>query len=222
MRNAAGHVQIALRQGDLAAAQFWAGQVTGPADASLLYPCLGLAPVRVLLGRHEKAAAADRLAELYETARQKGCGAGLVEVRALQALAAETPAEAIQFLREALQQAQPEGLIRTFVDKGEPMRALLNRLRSEAGELKAYVLTLLSTFDGPAEASRPQPFLEPMSARELEILRLLAEGHSNREIAERLVVGVGTIKSHVHHILDKLGCDSRAQAAAKARGLGLL
>ena len=71
-------------------------------------------------------------------------------------------------------------------------------------------------------APRSQPLVEPLSERELEILRLLAEGLSNREIAQRLVIGVGTTKSHVHHILAKLGGSSRIQAVAKARELGLL
>ncbi len=61
-----------------------------------------------------------------------------------------------------------------------------------------------------------------MSERELEILRLLADGLSNQEIARRLVISVGTAKSHVHHILGKLNSDSRMQAVAKARELGLL
>jgi LuxR family maltose regulon positive regulatory protein len=61
-----------------------------------------------------------------------------------------------------------------------------------------------------------------MSERELEILRLMAEGLSNREIADKLVITVGTTKSHVHHILEKVGSDSRMQAVAKAREMGLL
>jgi LuxR family maltose regulon positive regulatory protein len=119
--------------------------------------------------------------------------------------------------------AQPEKFIRTFVDKDEPMKFLLERLKSEGGELKDYVATLLSAFGGEsAQGNRSQPLIEEMSERELEILRLLANGLSNREIAERLVITVGTTKSHVHHILEKLGTDSRMQAVAKARELGLV
>ena len=119
--------------------------------------------------------------------------------------------------------AQPEKFIRTFVDLGEPMKFLLERLKSEGGELKDYVATLLSAFGGEsARGSRAQPLVEAMSERELEILRLMAEGLSNREIAERLVITVGTAKSHVHHILEKLETESRMQAAAKARKLGLV
>ena len=222
MRNAACHVQIALAQGDLVTASRWAEEVTEEADASLFYPRLGLTPVRVLLAQDRKDNAAVGLERLCETARREGWGSGVIEVRALQALAAPTPTDALAFLEDALKQAQPEGLIRTFVGKGQPMKLLLERLKSEGGELKDYVLTILAAFGEPGGASVPQPLVEPMSERELEILRLLADGLSNREIAERLVITVGTAKSHVHHILGKLGSDSRMQAAAKARELGLL
>jgi LuxR family maltose regulon positive regulatory protein len=147
----------------------------------------------------------------------------MIDVRAWQSLAAETPPDAIRFLQDALKMAQPEKFIRTFVDKGQPMKFLLERMKAEGGELKDYVLTLLSAFgEEKAGGARNQPLVGAMSERELEILRLMAEGLSNREIAERLVITVGTAKSHVHHILEKLGTESRMQAAAKARELGLV
>jgi len=222
MRNAAWYVQLALAQNDLTTARYWSEQVTEAADASLLYPRLGLTPVRLLLAQDEKNQAAERLKELYETVRQAGWGSGAVEVRTLQALAAVTPVDALHFLEGALKKAQPEGFIRTFVDKGQPMKALLERLRSQGGELKEYILTILSAFGGTSRTSTPQTLVEPLSERELDVLPLLAEGMSNGEIAKRLVVSVGTVKTHVHSILDKLGVDSRAQAVARARELGLL
>lgn len=221
-QNAACHVQLALAQGNLAAADYWGEQVTPPADGYALYPRLGLARARLLLAHHQKAAAAEALSEIYETARQAGWGAGLVAVRALQAVAATEPAGAFRFLEEALRQARPEGFARTFLDQGEPMRALLERLSAQGGELKEYILTLLSAFGAAGKVPITQPLVEPMSERELQILRLMADGLSNREIADKLVIGVGTAKSHVHHILAKLGGTSRTQAVAKARELGLL
>ena len=222
MRTAACHVQLALAQHDLAGAQHWAEQVTGPADASPFYPLLGLTPARLLLADGKKPQAAETLAELYQTASRAGWGSGMVEVRALQAVGASAPAEALDFLADALEGAQPEGFVRTFLDKGEPMRLVLERLRSEGGERKEYILALLAAFEGPGKASASQPLVEPMSERELEILRLLADGLSNQEIARRLVISVGTAKSHVHHILGKLSSGSRMQAVARARELDLL
>jgi len=222
MRNAACHVQLALAQNDLAIARYWSEQVEEAADASLLYPRLGLTPARLLIAFNEKTEAAESLKELYNIACQAGWGSGAVEVCALQALTAAKPVDALHFLEDALKKAHPEGFIRTFVDKGEPMKALLERLRSQGGELKGYILTILSAFDQPCKASPSQPIVEPLSERELEVLRLVAEGMSNGEIAQLLIVSVGTVKTHVHSIIDKLGVRSRTQAVARAREFGLL
>ncbi len=219
---AALHADIALAQGDISSATHWANQVTKGVDFAALGLQHGLTQARLLLAQGKQAEAAKMLAGLHDSVAQMGLVAVMIDVRALQALAAETPAEAIHFLQSALKMAQPEGFIRTFVDKGEPMRFLLERLKSEGGELKEYALTILSAFGEAGKASISQPLIEPMSERELEILRLLADGLSNREIAEKLVISVGTTKSHVHHILEKMGADSRTQAVAKARELGLL
>jgi LuxR family maltose regulon positive regulatory protein len=221
-RIAVCHVQIALAQDNLTSAQFWAEQLAEPTDTSLFDPCLGLTPIRILLAHQANKAAAERLIEFYNTACQKGCGAGMVEVRLLQSLAAKTPTDALSFLQDALKKAQPEGFIRTFVDKGEPMKALLERLKSQGGELKEYILMLLSAFVTPNRVSVSQKLVEPLSERELDVLRLLEQGMSNREIARRLVVTIGTVKSHVHSIISKLGVSSRNQAVSQARILKLL
>ena len=222
MRNAACQARLALAQNDLETAQFWAEQVTEAADDCPLYPRLELTSARLLMAHNEKKAAAERLKVLYATASRAGWGAGVVEVRLLQALAAATPLEALHFLDEALQKAKPEGFIRTFVDKGEPMKALLDRRKSQGGELKEYVLAILAAFGEKCGAAISQPLIESLSERELEVLRLLADGKSNAEIADRLVVSVGTVKSHVHSIIDKLGVSSRTQAVARARDLALI
>ena len=222
LRIAACHVQIALAQKNLDTAQFWASQVTEPVDASLFDPCLGLTPIHILLAQNKKTEAVERLNELYDMACQKGCGTGMVEVRLLQSLAADAPAEALQYLQEALKMAQPEGFIRTIVDKGGPVKALLERVKAQGGKLKEYILTLLSVFGEAGKLSVAQSLIEPLSARELEVLGLIERGMSNGEIAHRLVVTIGTVKSHVHSIIDKLGVSSRSQAVAQARILKLL
>jgi LuxR family maltose regulon positive regulatory protein len=222
LRNAACHVQLALTKTDLGAAEYWEEQATGPADASLLYPHLMLTPVRLLMARNDKRGAADRLNELFETASHAGWGSALVEVRALQALAATETADALRFLAEALERARPEGFLRTFVDKGEPMRALLERLKPQAADLRVYVQTVLAAFGAPGKPTVQCSLVEPLSERELQVLRLVSQGLSNGEIAARLVVSLGTVKTHVHSILDKLGVGSRTQAVARARELNLL
>ena len=191
-------------------------------EPDLLNMPMVLMHAKLLLSQGQKKEAGARAATLYEESEKVGWTTCMIETRLLQALATSSSTEALQFLREALTLAQPEGFIRTFVDMGEPMKFLLERLRTEGGELKDYVLTLLVAFGEAVRGSKDQPLVEPISERELEILCLLADGLSNREIAEKLVISVGTTKSHVHHILEKLGSASRMQAVAKAGEIGLL
>jgi LuxR family transcriptional regulator, maltose regulon positive regulatory protein len=220
---AALRADLALIQGDIASAAHWAGQMTEGIDPAALGTTVGMMQAHLSLAQGKQAEAGNILAGVYEAVAAMGLNANMIEVRALQAIAADSQKDALQFLREALKMAQPEGFIRTFMDNGAPMKLLLERLKAEGGDLKDYVLTLLAAIGGEsAQDSHAQPLIEAMSERELEILRLMAEGLSNREIAERLVITVGTTKSHVHHILEKTESDSRTQAVAKARTMGLL
>jgi len=235
-RNAACHVQIALAQDDVATAMHWAQQVTEDADAFPLYPFLRLTPARLLLAQNQKAAAAEQLEALYETAVGAGWQFGVVEVRALQALAAPTPAAALAFLADALTLAQPEGYVRTFVDKGEPMAALLREAASR-GIAPDYVAKLLAAIDAEEQRGRgaevqrlsPAPLhpstpalVEPLSDRELKVLRLLTDGLTNQEIAQALFVSVNTVKTHLKNIYGKLGVHNRREATTQAKKLGLV
>ena len=179
--------------------------------------------------QNQKKAAAEQLATQYEKAVRAGWQSGVVEVRVLQALAAPTPTAALAFLADALALAQPEGYVRTFVDKGEPIVALLREAASQ-GIAPDYVAKLLTAFHAaPQERGRPepppppaQPLIEPLSVRELQVLRLVAAGLSNRDIAEALYISVNTVKTHLQRIYGKLGVSSRTAAATKAQELNLL
>ncbi len=220
-RNAACHVQVALAQDDLATATRWAEQVTQDADSSPFYPLLGLTQARLLLAQDEQAAAAEQLEALYEKAVQAGWQFGVVEVRALQALAAPTPDEALAFLADGLALAQPEDYVRTFVDKGESMAALLREAASRDMATE-YVRKLLAAFPHISPRLHIPTLIEPLSDRELDVLRLLADGQTNREIAQALCVSVNTVKTHLKNIYGKLGVSSRREAAVKAKKLGLV
>jgi len=223
-RNAACHVRIALAQRDLAAATRWAERVTEDADDSPFYPLLGLTPARLLLGRNRKAAAAKQLERWYDAAVRAGWRCGVVEVRALQAMAASTCDEALTFLADALVLAESEGYVRTFVDKGPPMADLL-RQAATRGTAPEYVASLLAAFEVRGEVSlrpRTQPLVEPLSDRELEVLRLLVDRRTNQEIAQALIISVNTVKTHLKSIYGKLGVHSRQEAVAEARELALL
>jgi len=120
--------------------------------------------------------------------------------------------------------AEPAGYIRTFLDEGQPLAGLLLELTRRSGPAQAGAARLLGGFSiTPEPGARPAtPLPEPLTDRELEVLRLLAAGLSNEEMAGRLQVTYGTVKTHVHNIYGKLGADSRVRAVALARELHLL
>ena len=173
---------------------------------------------------------AERLLEELLTIAERGGRLGrAIEMRIIHALALDALEErsaALESLERALELAAPEGYVRLFVDEGEPVRALLSdcQARIKTGPRRAhlimYVATLLSAFPAPAVQSPvPTPnaeLIEPLSERELEILKLIAAGNSNQEIAQKLFLTVGTVKWHVNHILGKLNARNRHAAVTWA------
>jgi LuxR family maltose regulon positive regulatory protein len=223
----ASHVAVALGQGDLDAASRVVERFPKLEEAGSFpdYLLLMLAQARVLLAQGQRAAAMEHLETLRAIASQAGWQSTVTQARALQALAAPTPEEAHAFLTEALTLAEPEGYVRTFVDAGEPMAELLR----EAAARKVapdYVKKLLRAFDA-SEAHPPppavaQPLIEPLSDRELDVLRLLADGQTNQEIALALFISVNTVKTHLKNIYGKLGVNNRREATVQAKKLGLI
>jgi LuxR family maltose regulon positive regulatory protein len=171
------------------------------------------------------------LQQLHEAAMAAGRLENAIEILVLQALAFQVEGDANQALsplKRALSLAEPEGYVRTYVDEGEPMARLLRRALQQ-GIAPGYVSRLLAAFGEGAPPASPvtqalvdQPLIEPLTERELEVLRLIAAGLSNREIAQELVVAVSTVKTHINHIYGKLDAKSRTQAVAQARALDLL
>jgi LuxR family maltose regulon positive regulatory protein len=133
--------------------------------------------------------------------------------------------EALSHIVDALQLAAPEGFVSTFVDEGGAIRKLLNEAKSRVSpELGFYVERVLTGF-APAEnppVQRETDHPSDLSVRESEILSLIAEGMSNQEIADRLVISITTVKTHTGNIYNKLGVTSRTRALARAEELGLL
>jgi LuxR family maltose regulon positive regulatory protein len=154
-----------------------------------------------------------------------------LKVIVLQAVAARAHGEkdqALHLLVDALAMAEPAGFIRLFLDEGLPMASLLSEAMA-LGRMPDYIRTLLTAFEAeqqPSEntSSPPTagPLLEPLSGRELEVLRLVAAGLSNQQISERLFLVLGSVKGHTHKIFGKLGVQRRTEAIARARELGLL
>ena len=136
--------------------------------------------------------------------------------------------KAVQLLGDALALAEQGGFIRIFVDEGPPMAELLMEAAAH-GIVPDYVDRLLAVFEAEQRTSdeksyQPltQPLVEPLSQRELEVLQLIAQGLSNREIGEQLYIALDTVKSHNRNIFSKLGVKNRTQAIGKSRSLELL
>jgi LuxR family maltose regulon positive regulatory protein len=184
--------------------------------------------------------ALDLLAQLLDMAKSAGWMGKAIEIQVLQALAHQGRGDvgkALVALELALSAAEPLGYLRTFVDEGPPVGGLL-REAAARGIAPHYVQRLLTAFgelrEGPdrpgatetaplSTARRPSSaIVEPLTARELEVLHLIAEGLSNRKIAERLFLALSTVKVHTRNIYGKLNVHNRTQAVTRARELGML
>lgn len=233
---------FAILQGDAAGARRWAEARGLLPDTS---PRPGLDGGRDLVGARLKkyeqlmltrlfllegraVEALDLLHALLSTAKSLGRADLTIQVQIQRALAFQQQEQhdrAIEALAEALALAEPGGHVRTFLDEGQPMARLLHRAASR-GVAPDYARRLLAVFaqapEAPTASVRAQPLLEPLSDRELEVLRLLAAGLSNPEIADELVVAVSTVRSHCKSIYGKLSVHSRWDAVQRGRELGLI
>jgi LuxR family maltose regulon positive regulatory protein len=215
-------MQFAIRTGNVDRAEHIASQLTEYVDCHPFYRFMGLTQARLLLAAGKHSQAAELLTEMAERAQDNGWGYGLVAARALQAIAARNSAKGLEYLQQALSLAQPQGYLRTFADIGEPLMPLLQETAQRA-LMPAYIGQIISAMkgSGPLVVGTAQ-LVEPLSVRELEVLRLLVAGLSNREIADKLVLSLGTVKSHIHNIYGKLEVNNRGQAIRRATELELV
>jgi LuxR family maltose regulon positive regulatory protein len=218
---------FAVQRGDLKAAEVWEQQLAeNPAD--ILWIGSAHVPPRLLIARGETKAAAGQLRNLYERTIAADAGGCTIRVRVYQALSSTTQDEALAFLSEALEMGRPEGIIRTFVDEGKLLKPSLRKALA-LGITPEYTVKLLNIIEAEdrirqerrvADKSPVPPGI--LSDRELEILRLVEAGLSNRQIAGRLVISPGTAKRHVHNIFEKLEAGDRLHAVNRARELKLI
>ena len=184
---------------------------------------------RVLVHRGDPASlarAADLLDQVIVVAEARDQQALTIEALALRAILHDLrgdPVGMMADLERSLRMAEPEGYTRLFVDLGRPMAKVLQQARHR-GVMPAYVEHLLSAGGAIPEAGtlRNAYLVEPLSDRELEVLKLLALGLSNREIAGQLFVSPETIKKHAGNIYGKLGVHGRVEAITRARMLSLI
>jgi LuxR family transcriptional regulator, maltose regulon positive regulatory protein len=222
---AAAQVLTSLHQGNLAAAAHLAETHELP-----------MSQARVHLAQGDTSAALAALARALGPLRQQAEAKGWEDLRlkVLQAIALYAHGEkdeAVQLLGETLALAEPGGFIRIFVDEGIPMAQLLSEAATR-GIMPDYTGKLLAAFEAEAHKSEDgshlplappaQSLTEPLSQRELEVLQLIAQGLSNREIGERLFLALDTVKGHNRRIFGKLLVGRRTEAVAKARALNIL
>jgi len=233
-----GRWRVALQanQTALVAAQIQAWQAAHGPQMATDTENFELLQARLLLAQGESAAAGALLQEVYTSTRQRQHLPHQIETLALLALAQASngeQAQAAQSIQQMLHTAQPAGFIRTIVDAGPGIATLLTQHAAQsqadpaATAQRRYLELLLAAFPAPAPAAAPPPvansaLIEPLSERELEVLRLVDQGLSNNQIATRLIITVGTVKRHLNNIFGKLAAGSRTEALARARTLDLL
>ncbi|MFQ5857178.1 MAG: LuxR C-terminal-related transcriptional regulator [Anaerolineae bacterium] len=247
---AADEARLRLAQGDVAAAIRWAQESGLSVDDEVSFHnetmYRTLARVLIAQGREQSKAlfideALGLLARLLEVAEGAGAIGYVIEILVLQALALQARGDveqALAVLERAISLAEPEGYVRTFIDEGKPMGKLL-RQAVVRGIAVDYVGKLLSVFrlegsrlkvkgsSAPLPNFQPSTFqpatlVEPLSERELEVLRLLTTRLSTTEIADQLYISVHTVRSHVKSIYGKLGVHSRDEAVTRAKELNLI
>jgi LuxR family transcriptional regulator, maltose regulon positive regulatory protein len=237
---AALKAQVWLKQGRLAEALRWAREQGLSVDDIIGYTrefeYITLARIRIAAGKSDREAgsldeAARLLGRLLQAAETGGRLGSVIQILLLQALAFQAQdnlPHALALLERALTLAEPEGYVRIFVDEGETMRLLLEKQsRHQDHALSDYVDKLLAAFTQPAAvptsaSSQQKPdMMEPLSERELEVLKLLRSDLSGPEIAQQLIVSLNTFRTHTKNIFNKLGVNNRRTAVRRAEELDL-
>ena len=213
---AAAQVLVLLKQGNAPAAADLARQFDLP-----------LCQARALLAQGDPSAALAVLEPYRQQAEAKAWQDERLKTLALQAVALRLSGQkvpALAALTEALTLAEPGGFLRLFLDEGEIMQLLIADFRASIGKsshnLLAYAEKLLTTFESQSLNHPIAKSPNLLSPRELEILRLIADGLTNEQIANRLYLSLYTVKAHVRNIFAKLEAATRTQAVARARELG--
>jgi len=231
---AALKARVWIAQGKLSEARGWAQKRGLSATDDLTYlrefEHISLAAVLLAQGIHDGAdhtigEAADLTERLLGAAEDGGRHGSAIEILVVQALARHARGDvagAMASLDRAVALAEPEGYVRVFIDEGPRMAALL-KLAARQPNAPGYVRRLLAAAVTPERAATvAQPLIEPLSERELEILRFLETDLGGPDIARELVVSLSTVRTHTQNIYAKLGVNSRRAAIRRAAELGLL
>ncbi len=225
--------RVQIAQGELGEALSWARErrLSVADDLSYLREFEHITLARVLLARYTAERAerpiqeATRLLERLRQAAEEGARTGsVIEILVLQALAHQAQGDipaALASLQSALTLAEPEGYVRIFADEGPPMASLL-RAAAKQGITPGYVRRLLAAVNKTEDGTpASQGLIEPLSERELDVLRLLGTDLGGPDIARELIVSLNTVRTHTKNIYAKLGVNNRRAAVRRARELDL-
>jgi LuxR family transcriptional regulator, maltose regulon positive regulatory protein len=237
---AALKARIWLKQGRLAEALGWVREQALSVNDDIHYlrefEYITLARVLIAAGKSDRATdflreatqLLGRLLKAAETSGQLGSAIQILLLRALAFQAQGNLHEARESLKRAMVLAESEGYIRTFVDEGEALRLLIEKQSLNLDHpLSSYAEKLLAAFKQQEAGPKPAPIhqkpnlIEPLSERELEVLKLLRSELNGPEIAQHLIVSLNTFRTHTKSIFNKLGVNKRRAAIRRADELGL-
>jgi len=225
--------RVLIAQGRWADALAWAWErgLSVDDDLSYLHEFEHVTLARALLARYAAERDEDSIQQavgllerLGSAAKDGGRTGSLLDVLVAQALASQAHGDApgaLTALRRALTLAEPEGYVRIFVDEGREMAALLRAVAKD-GDAGSYARRLLAAFDGTEARPVPQRLVDPLSARELDVLRLLGTDLDGPDIARELFVSLNTVRTHTKNIYAKLGVNNRRTAVRRAVELDLM
>lgn len=230
---AARRVQLWIAQGRLSEAAAWAREQALSPEDEVRYTSefSHLTLTRLLIARYRSEQGGQALQDVFhlldrllQAAEAQERMRSVIEIRVLQALAQEAQGKgeaAFISLEHALNLAQSEGYVGIFLAEGVPMRALLDEATQRG--IAPHMMARLRESAGASEVRTPaaQPLIEPLSERELEVLRLLRTDLSGPEIARQLTVSLSTVRTHTQSIYSKLGVSSRRAAVRRAEDLDL-
>ncbi len=226
----AWRARLLLAEGDLEAASAWVQDQGLDVDGELTYlrEEMHIAHARILAAQNKERQALRLLERLYEMADKGGRIATVAQIQMIRSLAHGARGEieeALAALGQALALTEPGSYVRVYLDEGAAMEELL-QLAAARGIAKDYADKLLAAFEADKAQERPPPaqdrLLDPLSGRELEVLRLLATELTGPEIARELSVSLNTMRTHTRNIYSKLGVHNRRSALSKAEDLELI
>ncbi len=227
---AALKARIHLKQGRVDKARAWAAErgLSLADEVSYLHEFEYLTLARLEIANPLVNALLARLLQTAEAQKRRGSALDILLVQALAHEAQGNHPQALAALERALALAEPEGYIRIFVDEGEAMRLLIEKQsRNRNHPLSGYADKLLAAFTQPVAAPKSAiihqkpDMIEPLSERELEVLKLLRSELSGPEIAGQLIVSLNTFRTHTKNIFNKLGVNNRRAAVQRAEELDL-